>query len=412
MPRRMLALAATASLSFALAASPAQTLFDEVSDLLRTEYGGTSTVNRESLIRKFQTELDTACAPQGESCGYNVAWPIVEKEIEELGDDHSFFQRPEAFSDFQARASGGSRLQYGIKLGNLTGGQQIVTEVVPGSAAADVDLRRGDRLVKLDGQPYTYDLLRESRSKGGPITLEVTRGDQTLNVRITARVSTTRDLPRVEYKGDVAVIRIPTFLTGGGVAQGVHDLVREIKETRANTVRGVIVDLRDNGGGDLRECDLAISAFVPSFTRVARTSGPREITTVAGGTYRSGARFMAGVRNPQRWDGPMAVLVNRTSASCSEFFAREVQFAKRGPIVGEATAGVGNTATRVFGLPGEAALQLTTVNYVKPDGSAYPARITPEVAGSDDFELLARGTDVLLQKGIEAMNASVPAANR
>ncbi|WP_027481844.1 S41 family peptidase [Deinococcus pimensis] len=410
MTSRLLALAAaTASLSLsaASATSPAQTVFNEVADLVRTQYGGLSTVDRPALIAGAQKDLDAACQSAGETCAFNVAWPIIDKLVSNLGDEHSFFQRPEAFGDFKARSSGGSRLQYGIKLANLADGQQVVTEIVPGSSAEEVGIRRGDRLVKLDGQKYTYDLLRESRSKGSPITLEAVRGDQTLSFRITARVSTTRDLPRIEYVNDVAVIRIPTFIAGGGVAQGVHDLVREAK---AKAVRGILVDLRDNGGGDLRECDLSISAFVPSFTRVARTSGGDEPTTVAGGAYRSGRRFMAGVRDPQRWDGPMAVLVNKASASCSEFFAREIQYAKRGPIVGEATAGVGNTATLVYPLSGDAALQLTTVNYGKPDGSAYPTRVTPEIAGSDDYELLARGTDVLLQKGIEAVRASTPAA--
>ena len=409
MPRRLIALVATATLSVASAASPAQTLFDEVAELLRTQYGGISTVDRQALIQRFQQQLDQACASFKDTCAASVAYPIIERQIDELDDHHSFFNRPEAYQDFRSRASGGSRLQYGIMLGNLTGGDQVVTEVIPGSAAAEAGLKRGDRLVGIDGKKYTYDLLRESRTKGAPITLDVLRGDQKLQVSLTASVSTTRNLPRVEYVNDVAVLRIPTFLAGGGVAQGVHDIVREAKE---KGVRGILVDLRDNGGGDLRECDLAISAFVPSFTRVARTATGNVPTTVSGGAYREGRRLLTSVRNPQRWDGPIAVLVNRTSASCSEFFAREIQYAKRGPVIGETTAGVGNTATLVFPLSGEAALQLTTVNYAKPDGSLYPARVTPEVAGKDDFELLARGQDLMLRLGLDAIAGTVPSASR
>lgn len=404
MNRRLIALAAAVSVSLAGAASPAQTLFDSVSQLLNTRYGGLSSVNRADLITQYQQKLTEACAGEGEACAYNTAYPILEQEIAALGDHHSSFRRPESFAEFKTQASGGSKLQYGVSLRDLTGGDQVVAEVVPGSSAFAAGLKRGDRLVGIDGQKYTYDLLRASRAKGAPIKLDVRRGDQAFSVSLLASVSSTRNLPRAEYLGDVAVIRIPTFNTGGGVAQGVHDLVRE---AQARGARGIVVDLRDNPGGDLRECDMSVSAFVPSFTRVAKTARGDTPTTVERGAYREGFGTYQAVRDPALWEGPVAVLVNKGSASCSEFFARELQYAKRGVIIGEATAGVGNTATQMFPLPGDSAVQLTTVHYVKPDGLAYGERVTPDQDGSDDFELLARGQDVLLQKGLDVIHTSL-----
>ena len=74
--------------------------------------------------------------------------------------------------------------------------------------------------------------------------------------------------------------------------------------------------------------------------------------------------------------------------------------------MGEATAGVGNTATQVFPLrdpQGDVAIQLTVINYVKPDGTPYPTGVKPDVAGQDDIQKLTQGEDVLLTAAIGAL---------
>jgi carboxyl-terminal processing protease len=52
---------------------------------------------------------------------------------------------------------------------------------------------------------------------------------------------------------------------------------------------------------------------------------------------------------------------------------------------------------------GDAALQLTVINYIKPDGTPYPTRVTPDVPGQDDIQKLTEGQDVLLTAAIEAL---------
>ncbi|PYE54514.1 S41 family peptidase [Deinococcus yavapaiensis] len=414
MNRRLFTLAATAaatvSLSFASAASPAQQLLDEVGQALQSRYGGLSTVDLKNLVGVARTDLEQACGDAGEACSVEKAYPVINKAIEKLGDEHTYFMTPDAFADFRARSSGGSRLQYGVKLGNLQGSsEQVVTDVIAGSPADIAGLKRGDRLVTIDGTPYTYDLLRDSRTKGSPIRLEAKRGDQNVTFTIQASVTSTVDLPKLSFVGSVAVLRISTFLTGNdpvtgaNVGQTVHNLVREAQRKNASAI---VVDLRDNGGGSLAECDYSVSAFVPTFTRVAQTADGSVPTTVARGVIRTAGRARGGIDQAALWTGPLAVLVNKTSASCSEFFAREIQYANRGAIIGEVTAGVGNTATNVIPLSNGAAISVTTLHYAKPDGTPYQQRVTPDVAATDDFELLARGTDVMLQKGLEQLGVS------
>lgn len=393
------------------APSPAQEAFDKVNRLILEEYGGLSTVDRAALGREYQARLDAVCAPTPLNCPVEKAYPVIEAQLTALGDEHSFFQTPEDFQDFLASATGGNRLQFGVKLARLDGENRVVLEVVPQSAAEEAGLKRGDLLRTLEGRPYTYAALQQARRDGRQIRLEVERAGQPLTLTLQSRESSTRDLPRLSVAGaanNVAVLRIPTFLSGGGIAQRVHDLVGQ---ARAGGATGMIVDLRGNPGGSLAECDSAVSAFVPSFARVARGAQGESRTVVSRGTRLENGRNVGGVRNPQLWTGPLAVLVDRGSASCSEFFAFEIQHAGRGPVIGETTAGVGNTATRVFPVGEDAALQLTILNYAKPGGDPYPDRVKPDQPREqteEDVRLLTRGQDTLLAAGVQALVTAPP----
>ncbi|UBV42210.1 PDZ domain-containing protein [Deinococcus taeanensis] len=389
--------------------SPAQDVFNRTNQLLQNEYGGLSAVDRAALTREYQLRLDNVCAPTPDTCAEAKAYPVLEAELTALGDEHSFFQTPEDYRDFRASVTGGNRLQFGVKLAALDGQNRVVTEVVPGSAAEEAGLQRGDTLLTINSKPYTYEALRAAREKGETITLGLERLGQPQSITIAARESSTVDLPRLTLvpsgTAQVAVLRIPTFLSGGGVAQRVHDLVGQAQTAQA---AGLIVDLRGNTGGSLAECDSAVSAFVPSLTRLARTADGNARTVVSRGTRLEDGRLAGSVRNPNLWTGPMTVLVDEGSASCSEFFAFEIQYARRGPVIGEQTAGVGNTATRVFPV-GEGALQLTILNYAKPDGTSYPVSVTPNIVrdqGEAAVRQLTRGVDALLQDGLQALRSA------
>ncbi|GGK37668.1 protease [Deinococcus malanensis] len=390
----------------AQAVSPAQVVFDQANILLVEEYGGLSTVDRVALRDEYQARLNAVCAAVMATCPASKAYPVLEAQFTALADKHSFFQTPDDYKEFVTSATGGNRRQFGVKLAPLDGQNRVVLEVVPESAAAEAGLQRGDVLQTLNSQPYRYDALRAARLSGQTITLGLTRAGQPLTLSITARESSTRDLPRLSYLtvggAQVGVLRIPTFLAGGGVAQRVHDLVAQAQAAGA---QGMVVDLRGNGGGSLVECDNSVSAFVPSLTRVARSARGNTRTEVRQGARFESGRVVGAVRNPQLWTGAVAVLVDDGSASCSEFFAYEVQYAKRGPVLGEETAGVGNTATRVFEV-GEAAVQLTILNYVKPEGTPYPLLVRPDeahVQGEAEVRLLTQGVDKLLNAAVTAL---------
>lgn len=107
------------------------------------------------------------------------------------------------------------------------------------------------------------------------------------------------------------------------------DVERLIEELKREGIDGLIIDLRRNGGGSLIEANTLTGLFIPNGTTV-------QVKTVGGRIQRLRDRD-----NSTAWDGPLAVLVDRRSASASEIFAGAIQDYGRGIILGNRTFGKG-----------------------------------------------------------------------
>lgn len=94
------------------------------------------------------------------------------------------------------------------------------------------------------------------------------------------------------------------------------------------------------------------------------------------------------------------VLVNSRSASCAEYFAFDLQDAGI-TVMGEPTRGVANTTTSFFSLLNGGGLQISVSRALRPDGTLYPSRLTPNILQADDLKALAEGRDVLLERALE-----------
>lgn len=395
-------------LSAPAAASPASDLFSQVSGLILRNYGGLSAADRPALLTRAQGELDSACAEQADSCPTSAAYGVLKRVVAGLSDVHSYLNTPTEEAEYQRLSSGSARLQFGFTSAPLPDGSRVVTEVLDGTPAFLAGLTRGDHLLSLDGHPYDQAELSRLREAGAQVTLGFSRAGQAMSVTLQARETSSRNLPRLSWVGATAVIRIPTFISGGGIAQRVHDLVRVARDRAA---QGLVIDLRDNPGGSLFECDLAVTPFVDGVERsLAGTDGTRRMSAQAG-SWRIDGVEAARVNTPQRWDGPLAVLVNARSASCSEFFALAVQGARRGLVIGEPTSGAGNTSTTAYPLPDGGALHLTRSHFAYPDGRPYPDHVDPDQGARDDLQELAQGDDRLLSLGVAAVQATQTSAH-
>lgn len=391
-------------------AGPAQQLFEQASGLLNTVYYGLSPLRPAELTQKYRLRLEEACREQAE-CPYETGVQVLLELLRELNDRHTNYYSPERYREFQATLSGGSsdRPRLGVLLGYLEAyGGVIVLDVYSDSPAERAGLRRGDRIVAVDGQPLPQEVARrvpflnEAIAPGQPLRLSVVRGDQALELSVQPSRINLQRLPSLTLRDGVALLRIPSFLGSQVIGTRVHELVRQAQAAGA---RAMIVDLRGNGGGLVSECLAAAAAFTgETYRRLQRSIGFSEHG------FRDGELFVrtAAGRNvlytlePARWSGPAVVLVNRSTGSCAEYFAFDLQDAGY-PVIGEVTAGVGNTVTAFYALVNGGALQITTTQVTRRDGRPYAEAVTPDQPLPDDLEALIKGRDVLLEAALERL---------
>ena len=419
--RFLVATAIVASLSSAFA-SPATELFREASFYLDFYYFGFSKAKPKDLIAKYQPELEAACKPKGDTCGYDVAREVIGKMIDELEDGHTYLLSPDGYARSQGAENVPVTPTFGITLPTVNArGEVLITDVRTGSVAAQAGLQPWDRIVSVGGEKLqpaadAQAALNAFRTKirvDTPVKFGIARGDaqspMTFEVTMQRSINRSPSLPFLYHPATapegVFVLRIPDFGTYNRVGPRVHELV---KEAQSKNARAIIVDLEDDPGGELKECTTAVGAFIGDLDLTFLTRFDKQIAYYKGGTVfeedpqdpRKGYTLPA----PALWMGKMAVLVDENSASCSEEFAYHVQLAKRGPVIGQVTAGVLNTATTYFPLIDHGAIAVTIVRAVLADGTVLPEAVTPDI--EKDFNLAraaATGRDPLLEKAIETL---------
>ncbi len=394
-------------------ASPAQSLFDEATRLLVEQYGGFAKVGPSELRQKFQSNLDLACSPDP-NCPADKAATVLRALMAELGDPHSRFFSPSEYADLQRRLRGSTsdRPQMGVQLQVVDGlDGLLVIEVNFGSPAEEAGLKRGDRILSLNGQPLPSNadervpFLREWVGKGQSLQVGILRVEDSLELTLLPRLISLQQIPSLQIRPDgVGVLRIPSFTGYLQVGPEIHKLVKQAQEQGA---KAMIVDLRNNSGGLLSECLVGAGAFVEeTFRRLHQPGGNNDQGYHNGVFYtRQGGEEFGLFRVSQaRWTQPVVVLVNERTASCAEYFAFDLQEGRQAPVIGTQTAGVGNTATVILQLSNGSGMQITTSQAERRDGSPYPDSVTPNLSISNDWQALSLGRDVILERALELLN--------
>ena len=182
----------------------------------------------------------------------------------------------------------------------------------------------------------------------------------------------------------IGVINIPMFYRDfegarkreEGFSSTTSDVKRFVEELKTEKVDGIVIDLRDNGGGSLTEAIDLTGLFIPKgpVVQVKESTGETEVYS-----DKDGGAVV--------YDGPMAVLVNRFSASASEIFAAAIQDYKRGIIVGGQTFGKGTVQTLIDlnqWLPKEpekvGQVKMTIQKFYRINGSSTQHKgVTPDI---------------------------------
>ncbi|MBL9124747.1 MAG: PDZ domain-containing protein [Planctomycetaceae bacterium] len=257
----------------------------------------------------------------------------------------------------------------GIQIRTDDQGLQVVTPLV-GTPAYRAGLQAGDRILEINGQS-TSGLSTEKAVEQlkGEVGSEVTLKVQPVDKSEPRVVKVAREVVHIETvlgdtrKNDdhwdffldrekkIGYIRVTSF--SRDTAGDIRDALSELKN---QGLQGLILDLRFNPGGLLTSAIEVSDLFIPSGRIVStegRNSEPRVWEAHAPGTFEG---------------FPMAVLVNRYSASASEIVAACLQDHQRAIVVGERTWGKGSVQNVIEMEGGKSALKLTTAGYKRPNG--------------------------------------------
>lgn len=248
----------------------------------------------------------------------------------------------------------------GAVIRQYTGRDYIyIDEPYEGMPAARYGLKAGDEILRINGESmkgkasaYVSDHLRGEADSKLTVTVRRPGVPDSLDIEVVRRVIA---LPAVPYYGmykGYGYILLDQFTEN--CSKNVMKAFVELKEQGA---KGIILDLRGNGGGLLNEAVEIVGLFVPKGTKLVETRGkvPQAATTY----YTQ--------RNPIDEKMPLVVLTDDQSASASEIVAGSLQDLDRAVIVGVRTFGKGLVQTTRM-LPFNGTLKVTTAKYYIPSG--------------------------------------------
>lgn len=296
----------------------------------------------------------------------NYAQPInVDKSIYDgaipgmlhVLDPHSEFFDPQQYAAFEEEQEG---KYYGVGMVvEQRDNQTVVQAPFVGSPAYKAGIRPGDVILKVDGKTCTgltttqvADLLKGP--KGTPVHIALGREGWTKPIDVTiVRAEIPR--PAVEYaamvRPGIGYVHVTTFNETTD-----SDLENALQQLGYPNLKGLIIDLRDNGGGLLNQSVGMADMFLDKGQLVVSHRG-----------RSSPERRYYAVQGNQGADVPLVVLINGGSASASEIFAGAMQDHDRALIVGTTSFGKGLVGTE-FPLSYNTALLLITARYYTPSG--------------------------------------------
>jgi carboxyl-terminal processing protease len=312
--------------------------------------------------------------------------------MDSLGDPHSAYMDPVEYSDFTAPLEGYSGIGAWV---NTEGEYLTITEPMKNSPAETAGLKSGDQIIAIDGVDMTGTLAELARQKvlgqaGTQVVLTILREgvEQPFDVAVTRAQIT---IPSTEYKmldNNIAYIRLNSFNNTTG-----EDLHAALKELLAQNPKGLILDLRYNGGGYLNEAILVGSEFLPDGVVAYEESGD--------GTRHAFNVTEGGIATQI----PMVMLVNEWSASASEIVAGALQDHQRAQLIGVTTYGKGTVQHMIDLSNNEGGVKVTVARWLTPnERNVTGTGLTPDIEVKISDADAQAGIDSQLNRAVEILS--------
>ena len=330
-----------------------------------------------AALEKRKPELDRAETPNAFAAAVNLA-------LRDFGISHIRFQTPAAA---RQRATG-EAVGFGLAATPSDSGL-TVTSLAAGSDAEKVGLKEGDAITEIEGKKPTSpaDLDQDGRETS---LLTVKRDGRTRYVMLVRKpYSTDRAATLTWPAPGVARIMLPNFTRSYKMAQMEGFL------TEAAKAKTLILDLRNNGGGQVNFSTHLLSLLLPPGTPIGvsvtrqiadeytKATGKESVDPVAVAMWKGATRkTIKGKLAP--FSGKIVVLINRRSASASEIVSSVLKEQRGATLIGQNSAGL--VLTSIFApLEGGYAIQLPISDFVTPKGvrlEKNPVKVDVTVEGN------------------------------
>ena len=329
----------------------------------------------------------------------NYMGDVEEKQLEEgiykgfisgLDDPYSVYYDEEETKSLYETTEGEYQGIGAVLSQNMNTGIITLVQIYDDSPAMKAGLKDNDILYKVNGEEVTGVELTEVVShikgeKGTTVEMTVLRGADNEEVTVTATRDTV-EAQTVKYRmmdGQIGYVSVSEF---DSVTYDQYQ--KALKDLEGQGMKGLVVDLRNNPGGNLNTvCDM-LDLMLPKGLIVYTED-------------KDGNRQEASSDDENQFTLPLAVLVNGNSASASEIYAGAIQDYGIGDIVGTQTYGKG-VVQQIFDLKDDTCVKLTIAKYFTPKGRSINGKgITPDVEVEYEADENNPEADNQLDKAVE-----------
>lgn len=343
----------------------------------------------KSFIEKhYIGEIDDEKMLEGAIKGY----------FEGLEDPYSEFITKEEMQEYMADTTG-KYVGIGIYItSNTKTNQLLIVAPMKGSPAEEVGLKSGDVILKIDGIEYTGEQLTEATNvlkaeEGTKAKLEILRDEKTFEVEVERRTIKVSHIESSIKENNIGYIQISTFDEGC-----YNEFLENYNALKEKNIKGLIIDLRNNGGGIVDEsidiADMFTNKDDTLLITVGKAGSKEDITKA---------------KQEKTINIPVVILVNENTASASEILTAAIKENNEDTvhIVGKNTYGKGIIQS-IFTLNDGSGIKLTTNEYYTPKhNSIHKVGIKPDyevdIPEEENVYTMTEENDTQLKKALEIL---------
>lgn len=319
----------------------------------------------------------------------------IQGMLDSIGDPHTSYMDPTQYESLTTRLSGEDEYEGIGAWVDITGDYLTIISPIPNTPAEKAGLRPGDKIIAVDDENMTgvdgaLVLKKVLGPAGTQVKLTISReGEVPFDVVITRSKISVPSLTSEMLEGNIAYIRILDF--SDKVDEQLNNTLREL--LKENPV-GLIIDLRNNGGGLLNASIDVASEFI--------SDGIIAYEEFGDGSRREFKAKRGGLATEIQ----LVVLINEGSASASEIVAGAIQDRERGKLVGTTSFGKGSVQISTPLKDDQGAVRITVARWLTPnERTIHETGLTPDIEviiSEDDFQA---DRDPQLDKAIELLQS-------